>query len=114
MSCPQLLDVVAGHMSLVGPRPEVPQYVALWPADRRQVILSVRPGLTDPASILFRHEADVLAGATDPGRYYEDVLLPEKSRIYAEYVQSCTFTGDLSILCRTAAALFERPTGGGG
>ncbi|HYD55237.1 MAG TPA: sugar transferase, partial [Gemmatimonadaceae bacterium] len=60
---PQLIDVVRGTMSLVGPRPELPAYVALWPAEARDVILSVRPGITDPASVAFRNESEVLASA---------------------------------------------------
>jgi lipopolysaccharide/colanic/teichoic acid biosynthesis glycosyltransferase len=98
---PQLLDVLAGHMSLVGPRPEVPRYVAFWPAEHRQTILSVRPGITDPASILLRNEADLLASALDPERYYVEKLLPQKAALYAEYVENRSFTGDLRILART-------------
>lgn len=102
---PQLFDVVAGTMSLVGPRPEVPRYAALWPADRREVILSVRPGITDPASVVFRHEADLLAAAEDADAYYRETLLPEKSRLYVEYVENRSFWGDLRIIGATLAAV---------
>ena len=102
---PQLFDVLAGAMSLVGPRPEVPRYAALWPSERRDVILSVRPGITDPVSVAFRHEADLLADADDADTYYREVLLPEKSRLYVEYVESRTFWGDLRILGATLAAV---------
>lgn len=102
---PQLVDVLGGSMSLVGPRPEVRQYVAQWPAERRQKILSVRPGITDPASIQMRNESDQLAGVPDPERYYVDVLLPIKTELYADYVDSQTFVGDVRILLQTLRAV---------
>ncbi|MBK7721445.1 MAG: sugar transferase [Austwickia sp.] len=102
---PQLWNVLVGQMSLVGPRPEVPQYVELWPARRREIILSVRPGITDPASIEFRDEGALLAAQPDPERYYREVLLPRKTQLYAEYVASATTRGDLAIIGRTLAAL---------
>jgi lipopolysaccharide/colanic/teichoic acid biosynthesis glycosyltransferase len=98
---PQLLDVLAGHMSLVGPRPEVPRYVEFWPAEYQYAILSVRPGITDPASILLRNEGDLLAMAADPEQYYIEKLLPRKVALYVEYVKNRTFLGDLRILGRT-------------
>ncbi|NNM45776.1 sugar transferase [Knoellia koreensis] len=104
---PQLLDVVAGNMSLVGPRPEVPSYAALWPAESYSLIVSVRPGVTDPASIRFRNEADLLAAVDDPDAYYRDVILPEKARIYVDYVRRRTFTGDLGILARTVKSVLR-------
>jgi lipopolysaccharide/colanic/teichoic acid biosynthesis glycosyltransferase len=104
---PQLFDVLVGHMSLVGPRPEVPRYAALWPQEYREAILSVRPGITDPASVAFRHESDELAGADDPEDYYVTVLLPEKARMYADYVRTRTFLRDLVILARTGRAVFS-------
>jgi lipopolysaccharide/colanic/teichoic acid biosynthesis glycosyltransferase len=104
---PQLFDVLVGHMSLVGPRPEVPRYASLWPAEYRELILSVRPGITDPASVAFRHEADQLAAAEDPEDYYVTVLLPEKARMYAEYVQTRNFGTDLLILAKTGAAVLN-------
>jgi lipopolysaccharide/colanic/teichoic acid biosynthesis glycosyltransferase len=102
---PQLLDVLVGTMSLVGPRPEVPAYAALWPAEYRDAILSVRPGITDPASVAFRDEPERLAAAADPEAYYVSVLLPEKARMYAEYVRAQSFLGDLVVLGRTARAV---------
>lgn len=105
---PQLLDVLEGHLSLVGPRPEVPQYVAQWPADLRPVILSVRPGITDPVSIQLRNEAELLARAEDPEQYYREVLLPRKARGYADYVRNRSLHGDLVVLARTAAAVMLR------
>ncbi|WP_184241402.1 sugar transferase [Micrococcus cohnii] len=104
---PQFYDVLRGAMSLVGPRPEVPEYVAQWPDELRDEILSVRPGITDPASIRFRNEADELAAAEDPEKHYVEVLLPQKARLYAEYVRHRSFTGDLAILARTAVAVLR-------
>ena len=102
---PQLLDVLRGDMSLVGPRPEVPRYVARWPEPERTLILSVRPGITDPASIVLRDEADLLAAAPDPETYYVEILLPQKVAMYAEYVRARSLTGDLRILARTVWAV---------
>ena len=104
---PQILDVFVGHMSLVGPRPEVPKYVDMWPADRRHVILSVRPGITDPASIALRNEADELAAAEDPERHYIESLLPRKTAMYVDYVNSRSFAGDLAVIARTLATVIR-------
>lgn len=102
---PQLWDVFRGEMSLVGPRPEVPQYVELWPTDLREVILSVRPGITDPVTLDLRNEQDLLALQPDPEDFYRRVLLPEKAARYAEYCRSRTFWGDMSIMARTVASV---------
>ena len=98
---PQILDVFVGHMSLVGPRPEVQKYVDMWPAGPRQIILSVRPGVTDPASIVLRNEADELAAAADPERHYIESLLSRKMAMYVDYVNNRSFAGDLAIIGRT-------------
>lgn len=98
---PQLFDVLLGHMSIVGPRPEVPRYVAMWPAEERETILSVRPGITDPASIKFRNEAEQLERAADPEAFYVNVLLPLKVAMYAEYVRSHSFSNDMMIIGKT-------------
>lgn len=105
---PQLVNVAVGDMSLVGPRPEVPRYVAQWPAAARTEILSVRPGITDPGSIAFRHEEAELAAAADPERYYVDEILPRKVALYVEYVRTRTFLGDLRIILATFAAVVSR------
>lgn len=102
---PQLIDVLTGSMSLVGPRPEVPRYVAMWPADARDEILSVRPGISDPAAIAFRHEQDELAAAEDPERHYVDVILPKKVAMYRDYVRNRSFLGDLRVIVGTFAAI---------
>lgn len=104
---PQLLDVLAGDMSLVGPRPEVPRYVALWSPEDRETILSARPGITDPASIALRNEADRLGEQADPEAYYEQVLLPEKCAMYVDYVRTRSFRGDLAILLGTVRAVLR-------
>lgn len=98
---PQLLDVFAGRMSLVGPRPEVARYVAMWPEAERSLILSVRPGITDPASVALRNEAEELAAAQDPEAYYVESLLPRKTKMYADYVRTRSFSADLAIIART-------------
>nr|WP_272956047.1 sugar transferase [Actinopolymorpha rutila] len=102
---PQLLDVLAGDMSLVGPRPEVPKYVECWPPEARERILSVRPGITDPASIAYRRESAELALAADPESHYLDVVLPRKVEMYLAYVESRSFAGDLRILTQTVRAV---------
>lgn len=107
---PQLLNVLKGDMSLVGPRPEVERYVEMFRADYAQ-ILAVRPGITDLASLKFRHESELLAGARDPEREYCERILPEKIQLAKEYVQRRSFSLDLKIILHTALALFhaERP-----
>jgi lipopolysaccharide/colanic/teichoic acid biosynthesis glycosyltransferase len=110
---PQLYDVLVGRMSLVGPRPEVPRFVARWPPAARDRILSVRPGITDPASIAYRHESAELAGAPDPEAYYVDVVLPRKVEMYLRYVESRSFVGDLRILFATARAVLRRRSADG-
>lgn len=98
---PQLIDVLVGNMSLVGPRPEVPSYVALWPAAEREIILSSRPGITDPAAVLFHNEQDELAAVDDPEDHYVNSLLPRKVAMYVAYVQNQSLTLDLKILVST-------------
>lgn len=98
---PQLLNVLRGDMSLVGPRPEVPEYVAHYPEDARKEILSVRPGITDSASIEFRDESAQLAESPDPERLYVEVILPRKIELYKRYVRNRTFAGDLQVILQT-------------
>ena len=91
----QLIDVLRGTMSLVGPRPEVPRYVAHYPPEWRARLLSVRPGITDFASVRYRDENELLAQAHDPEREYIDVILPTKLRYALHYVDQPTFANDL-------------------
>ncbi len=105
---PQLFNVLAGDMSLVGPRPEVRAYVELYP-ERWQKILSVKPGITDPASVKFRNEEELLANATEPETYYKNTLLPEKLDIYEQYVNSISLAGDIKVIANTAIAVIGLP-----
>jgi lipopolysaccharide/colanic/teichoic acid biosynthesis glycosyltransferase len=102
---PQLLDVWLGHMSLVGPRPEVPRYVACYPADVREVVLSVRPGITDRASIEFKDENEILGRAADPHLAYVNEVLPVKLGYYIDYVAQRSFWSDIGIILMTIRAL---------
>ena len=105
---PQFIDVLQGTMSLVGPRPEVPRYVALYPPALRDRALAVRPGLTDPASLAFIDEAELLAAAADPEREYVERILPLKLQRAAEYAESASLATDIVVLARTAWALLRR------
>lgn len=101
----QLIDVLQGTMSLVGPRPEVPRYVALYPPALRHKVLSVRPGLTDLASIEFRREGELLARAADPEREYVEVVLPAKLALAASYVDHASLVYDVRLMLRTLGVL---------
>jgi lipopolysaccharide/colanic/teichoic acid biosynthesis glycosyltransferase len=103
----QLIDVLQGSMSIVGPRPEVPRYVALYPPDLRDKILSVRPGITDPASLEFRNESELLARAADPQREYVEVILPRKLASAARYVDEAAVLTDLRVIGRTLRVLMS-------
>ena len=102
---PQLFNVLGGSMSLVGPRPEVPRYVACYPPALRDLVLSVQPGVTDLAAILYKDESSILGLAADPERAYIDTILPAKLEYYARYVRERTFWGDVRIIFRTLGAL---------
>ncbi|KQM63549.1 MULTISPECIES: sugar transferase [unclassified Sphingomonas] len=104
---PQLVNVLRGDMSLVGPRPEVPHYVALYPDDLRHKILSVRPGITDRASIKYRHEAELLACQTDPDGYYRSVIMPDKLRLAAQYADRVSVAEDIRVILDTLKAVFR-------
>lgn len=104
---PQLLNVLRGDMSLVGPRPDVPGWAdALTGEDR--IVLLVRPGITGPASLAFRHEEAALASAADPELYNRQVIWPEKVRLNRGYVEHWTFRGDLRLIWATVAVIAER------
>jgi lipopolysaccharide/colanic/teichoic acid biosynthesis glycosyltransferase len=105
---PQLIDVLVGDMSLVGPRPEVPRYVALYPDEMRARVLAVRPGITDPASLAFRGEAAQLAAAADPEREYVDVILPRKLALAADYAAHASLWTDLGVVARSLRVLLTR------
>jgi len=102
---PQLINVLKGEMSLVGPRPEDPRYVALYTPEQRGV-LAVRPGITSPASVRYRHEERQLSGS-DCEQVYVREVMPEKLELELEYLSRRTFWSDLGVLVRTLLALFK-------
>ncbi len=104
---PQLFNVLRGDMSLVGPRPEVPRYVALYTPEQRQV-LSVRPGITDPASIAYRSESQLMANAADPERLYIEELMPRKLDLNLEYLKRRTVGSDIGVVLQTIVAVLAR------
>lgn len=97
---PQLWNVFIGDMSLVGPRPEVRKWVDAYP-ERWAKVLTVKPGITDPASIYYRNEEELLAQADDPVACYRDQILPHKLDLYEEYVRTRTFFGDIFLIFKT-------------
>jgi lipopolysaccharide/colanic/teichoic acid biosynthesis glycosyltransferase len=103
---PQLLNVLSGDMSLVGPRPEDPRYVALYTPEQRRV-LSVRPGMTSPAAVAYRREERLIRDAGgDAEQAYVEKVLPEKLKLDLDYVDNRSFWSDLVVLARTAVRLF--------
>lgn len=102
---PQLIDVVRGEMSLVGARPEVPRYAAFYPEEARRRILALKPGITDPASILFRKESELMAAAADPEVEYVQQILPVKIRHYLQYVESRSLWMDVKLILKTLRTL---------
>jgi lipopolysaccharide/colanic/teichoic acid biosynthesis glycosyltransferase len=105
---PQLIDVWLGDMSLVGPRPEVPRYVAHYPAALREKVLSVRPGITDIASIEYRDESAVLAHAKDPEHAYLHEVMPHKLALAASYVDQASLWMDVKLIWRTIRVIVGR------
>lgn len=103
---PQLINVFIGDMSLVGPRPEVRKYVDLYSPEQMRV-LDVRPGITDLASIRYRNENELLESAEDPDKYYVEVIMQDKLRINLEYIKTHTFLGDIKLIFKTLAAIYE-------
>ena len=97
---PQLWNVLRGDLSLVGPRPELPAYVAAYTDEQRRV-LSVRPGITDPASLIYRHEEEILAEHRDPEQFYRTQVLPDKLVRNLAYVQAISVKNDLCIIFET-------------
>ena len=103
----QLIDVLLGDMSLVGPRPEVPQYVEHYPEEMRNVIFTVRPGITDLASIIYRNENDLLAKSQNPELTYINEILPEKLNLSLEYVKNASLINDLKIIFKTVFMILK-------
>jgi lipopolysaccharide/colanic/teichoic acid biosynthesis glycosyltransferase len=108
---PQFIDVLQGTMSLVGPRPEVPRYVAHYPPALRERALAVRPGITDPASLDYIDEASLLAAAADPERAYIEHILPRKLQRAAAYAEQATLATDVRVLWRTLRVLLSELLG---
>jgi len=102
---PQLINVLLGDMSLVGPRPEVPEYVEYYPPDARELIFQVRPGITDQASIEFRDEEMLLSKSDNPRKTYIEEILPVKVKFYKKYASHHSLLTDILLLLRTLAAV---------
>lgn len=105
---PQLINVLKGEMSLVGPRPEVPAYMARYTPEQQAIILSVRPGITDFAAIEFSDEAKLLAEASDPEAAYVEQVMPRKFALYKRYVEERSFWLDLTLILRTFGKIVAR------
>lgn len=105
---PQLIDVLKGDMSLVGPRPEIPEFMVLYSDEDRQKILSVKPGITDKASIELIDENEILAQYENPRQAYIDVIMPLKAKYYIEYVNNQNLKGDIQIILRTLAKIIAK------
>lgn len=97
---PQLLNVLKGDMSFVGPRPEVRKYVDMY-TERQLKVLDVRPGITDLASIKYRNENDLLAATDNPEQYYIDVVMQDKLALNLQYIETRSFFGDIKLIFRT-------------
>ena len=105
---PQLIDVLVGDMSLVGPRPEVPKYICCYSDDEKHDVLSVKPGITDNASIEFRDENELLAISKDPEATYINEVLPKKIALYRKYVRERSFFGDVAIIFKTIFLIIKK------
>lgn len=105
---PQLIDVVVGNMSLVGPRPEVQEFIDCYPSEVRRVVLSVRPGITDLASIEMVDENEILAKYTDSRKAYIEQILPIKQQYYVDYVRNNSLFEDINIIFKTIYKIVNR------
>lgn len=97
---PQLINVLVGDMSLVGPRPEVKKWTEVYP-DKWKIVLTVKPGITDNASILFRNEEEILIKSSNPEETYKNEILPAKLDYYIDYINNQSFWGDIKIIFKT-------------
>jgi len=103
---PQLFNVLIGDMSLVGPRPEVKKWVEVYP-ERWAIVHRIRPGVTDPASLIYRKEEEILAGVQEPEKVYRDEILPHKLALYEEYIRERNFFMDFSIILKTISSVLK-------
>jgi len=97
---PQLWNVLLGHMSFVGPRPDVPGYADKLKGEER-IVLSIRPGITGPATLKYKNEEEILAAQPDPVKYNDEVIFPDKVKINMEYIRDYSFKKDLDYIWRT-------------
>jgi len=104
---PQLFNVLKGEMSFVGPRPEVPKYVTLYNDTEREV-LNLVPGITDPASIIYRNENEILGKFGDPEKHYVEKIMPDKIRINLEYAKKANVLSDIFVILQTIGILFKK------
>jgi len=104
---PQLINVLKGEMSFVGPRPEVPFYINMMTEKERNTILSIKPGMTDFASLQNFHEGEVLKGSLDPEKTYMEKIRPTKIKLQMEYVKNRSFLLDLKIIVKTILKVFQ-------
>ena len=104
---PQFINVLWGDMSFVGPRPEVPRYVALY-SDEQLRVLALRPGITDLATLEFRNEEELLAKAEDPEKYYREYCIPRKIELNLQYAARASLLTDLRLICATVVAIIRR------
>lgn len=105
---PQLIDVLIGKMSLVGPRPEVQEFIDCYPENIKEKVLSVRPGITDRASIEMVDENEILSKYADPRQAYIDHILPIKQRYYVDYVEKNSLVNDIRIIVDTILKILRR------
>lgn len=105
---PQLIDVLLGNMSLVGPRPEVKEFIDEYPSDIKNKVLSVKPGITDLASIEMVDENEILSSYNDPRKAYVEIILPIKQKYYLEYVESNSVISDFFIIWKTIVKIVTR------
>ena len=104
---PQLFNVLVGDMSFVGPRPEVKKWIDIYP-QQWAFILTVKPGITDNASILYRNEEEILTKVLNPESHYKEVILPQKLNIYRDYILNHSFKGDILIIFRTIFSIVKK------
>jgi len=103
----QLFNVLGGSMSLVGPRPEVQEYIDAYPEDIKKIVLSVKPGITDYASIEFKDENKVLENSIDPSKTYIEEILPVKQQYYLKYIEDQSFFVDIKIIFKTVFVILK-------
>ena len=104
---PQLFNVFIGDMSLVGPRPEVKKWIDIYP-QQWAFVLTVKPGITDNAAILYRNEEEILAKALNPEIHYKEIILPQKLNMYSDYINNHSFIGDILIIFKTIYSIVKK------